>query len=397
LLATYDGLGSRVSTLESGTLRYYDWDGINVIQEKDGTNAVTERQVHGYAPIPSVGDIALMDKGGTPYVPVADQVGTTWGLLDSNATIASYYEYDAFGVSRGVSESVSNLYRFGTKRLDADPGLYHFIARQYEADLGRFGSRDPLGPYPQHLYEYCRDAPIGRVDPTGLWDKWDVHQDATKMLAHSYCFFELEYARKAGECCRHVDETGFLGLAPIMSRAAQEWHFDMTPSESIDWGPSDTRFNHYLKSFDSAVAEARTNPCDLDKAVCLLGEALHPAQDWFAHGNWYTVYSSAASVLPALAQLLGLPWKRHPPGFDTPGLDYNGPDGVPVIPLAEQVGWVEAEGQYAPTYGSRRILSTHDRTVLIMRAFLEQIGDQARTTLTGSPEMPGGWCSPTYM
>jgi len=43
----YDGLGSRVSTLESGTLTYYDWDGINVIQEKDATNAVTDRQVHG--------------------------------------------------------------------------------------------------------------------------------------------------------------------------------------------------------------------------------------------------------------------------------------------------------------------------------------------------------------
>jgi hypothetical protein len=64
LLATYDGLGSRVSTLESGTLRYYDWDGINVIQEKDATNAETERQVHGYAPIPTVGDIALTDRGG---------------------------------------------------------------------------------------------------------------------------------------------------------------------------------------------------------------------------------------------------------------------------------------------------------------------------------------------
>ena len=34
----YDGMASRVSTLESIGLTYYDWDGINVIQEKDATN-----------------------------------------------------------------------------------------------------------------------------------------------------------------------------------------------------------------------------------------------------------------------------------------------------------------------------------------------------------------------
>ncbi|MCD6365649.1 MAG: hypothetical protein J7M14_07210 [Planctomycetes bacterium] len=67
----YDGLASRVCTVESGGFAYYDWDGINVLQEKDGAGSVTERQVHGYAPIVSVGDIAQMDKSGTVYVPTA--------------------------------------------------------------------------------------------------------------------------------------------------------------------------------------------------------------------------------------------------------------------------------------------------------------------------------------
>ena len=114
----YDGMASRVSTLESIGLTYYDWDGINVIQEKDGANTVTDRQVHGYAPIVSVGDIAMMDKSDTPYVPVSDQVGTIWNLADSSAALADSYTYDAFGVNRGASESVANRYRFGTKRLD---------------------------------------------------------------------------------------------------------------------------------------------------------------------------------------------------------------------------------------------------------------------------------------
>ena len=120
-----------------------------MIQEKNAGNTVTDRQVHGYAPIASVGDIAVLDKSGTAYVPVSDQVGTIWDLLNSSAGVANSYEYDAFGVDRGVDETVTNRYRFGTKRLDADTDLYHFIARQYEARIGGFLARETQTGYGQ--------------------------------------------------------------------------------------------------------------------------------------------------------------------------------------------------------------------------------------------------------
>jgi RHS repeat-associated protein len=148
---------------------------------------VTDRQVHGYAPIRSVGDIALMDKVGTPYVFAADLVGTTACLLDSAAAVTSSYTYDAFGVGRTVSETVSNLYRFGTRRLDTDSGLYHFIARQYAPEEGRFVTRDLRVPGPSYRY---LSGPLRRVDPRGsqpydpeevfndcLLDKYDVLLD----------------------------------------------------------------------------------------------------------------------------------------------------------------------------------------------------------------------------
>jgi len=184
----YDGLASRVSTLESGGLTYYDWDSINVVQEKDADGDVTDRQVHGYAPIFSVGDIALMDKSGTPYVPVSDQVGTTWNLVNSTAAKANSYAYDAFGVARSASETVSNLYRFGTKRLDVAPALYHFIAREYGARLGRFASIDLLGRRLTWYvrfgstaagymacygpYGYAGGRPTSVADPLGLVPQW---------------------------------------------------------------------------------------------------------------------------------------------------------------------------------------------------------------------------------
>jgi RHS repeat-associated protein len=163
-------MASRVSTLESIGLTYYDWDGINVIQEKDASNSVADRQLHGYAPIVSVGDIVLIDKGaGGAFVPIADQVGTIWNLIDDSAAVANSYVYDAFGGGRGMVEAIPSLFRFGTKRLAVDLSLYHFIARQYEASLARFISGDPLSSHQQsRQYTYAGSHPTAAVDPVGL-------------------------------------------------------------------------------------------------------------------------------------------------------------------------------------------------------------------------------------
>ncbi len=201
----YDGLASRVSTLESSGFTYYDWDAINVLQEKDGQGSVTSRQVHGYAPITNVGDIALMDMAGTPYVVLADQVGTTSNLLDATGAKANSYTYDAFGVARSVSETVPNRYRFGTKRLDPDPALYHFIARQYDAHVGLHASRERLGGVCASCspYSYVSNMPLSVVDPSGLWKI--KRADAGQAEARS-------------ECCDTI-----AGLAAIIGLDAGSW------------------------------------------------------------------------------------------------------------------------------------------------------------------------------
>jgi len=99
----YDGMASRTELVDgTGTTRY-TWDGIRVLKTEDGEGALRQRQVHGYSPIASVGDMALMESAaGDPYVPDADQVGTIWNLLDSAAAKANAYTYDAFGVARSA-------------------------------------------------------------------------------------------------------------------------------------------------------------------------------------------------------------------------------------------------------------------------------------------------------
>jgi len=94
----YDGLASRVAKVDSTGTTYYAWDGINVLKTEDEQGSLRQRQVHGYAPITSVGDIALMEISDAVYIPVSDQPGTIWYLLDSTASKANSYTYDAFGV-----------------------------------------------------------------------------------------------------------------------------------------------------------------------------------------------------------------------------------------------------------------------------------------------------------
>ncbi|MFO7955869.1 MAG: RHS repeat-associated core domain-containing protein [Candidatus Brocadiia bacterium] len=193
----YNGEASRMSLSDSGGTTYYTWDGIRVLTTEDEEGALRQRQVHGQPPggIPSVGDIALIESAaGDAYVPTADQVGTVWNLLDGSAAVANSYEYDAFGIGRAASETFANRYRFGTKRLDEDTELYHFIARQYMPVVGRFLSRDPVRRYvrtsrhrhrrwrtrgqtvrdvsqaiaPQGPYIYSKAAPLSWVDIYGL-------------------------------------------------------------------------------------------------------------------------------------------------------------------------------------------------------------------------------------
>jgi len=164
----YDGLAMRASMVDSRGTTYYTWDGIRVLTTRAGDGSLKHRQVHGNSPVPSVGDIALMEILGVSYVPDADQVGTLWQVLDGSGNLANSYAYDAFGVSRSVTEAVANPFRYGGKPLDADPALYHFIARQYDAILARFLTRDPLRRLGLvNPYLYVSNRPVTKTDPSG--------------------------------------------------------------------------------------------------------------------------------------------------------------------------------------------------------------------------------------
>jgi RHS repeat-associated protein len=99
-------------------------------------------------------------------------------LVDTNGDAVERYLYDAYGRVTVYDEawsntrsesSYANVVLYTGRERDAETGLYHYRHRSYEAELGRFASRDPLGYKAcMNLTEYTFDSPTNRTDAKGL-------------------------------------------------------------------------------------------------------------------------------------------------------------------------------------------------------------------------------------
>jgi len=101
---------------------------------------------------------------------LTDALGSVYGLADDGAALRARFGYDVYGARTAISEEIGT--RWGlTGRTHAADGPAYYRARWYEAALGTFASRDPLGPEwgPPPPYGYADGAPTMRRDPLGLF------------------------------------------------------------------------------------------------------------------------------------------------------------------------------------------------------------------------------------
>ncbi len=100
-------------------------------------------------------------------------------LTNSSAAIVERYAYSAYGVPTITNASgtllpigsVDNRYLYTGREWDQTLSLYHYRARMYDANLGRFASRDHIGySLSREQYHYCRGLAPKRTDPSGLQD-----------------------------------------------------------------------------------------------------------------------------------------------------------------------------------------------------------------------------------
>jgi RHS repeat-associated protein len=77
----------------------------------------------------------------------ADGNGNVTMLINSYQAIVAKYLYDPFGNTLSLSGSLAeaNTYRFSSKELNDNAGLYYYLYRYYDPNLQRWPNRDPLG------------------------------------------------------------------------------------------------------------------------------------------------------------------------------------------------------------------------------------------------------------
>jgi RHS repeat-associated protein len=187
----------------------YIYDGMRVIQERDnsaGTPTVSYTRGSDLSgSLEGAGGIGGLlarssDFNGrtkawdTSLFYHADGNGNLTYLETSAQGLGASYRYDAYGNTLASSGSYAgaNTYRFSSKMIDADSGLYYYGYRWYAPNLQRWVNRDPYGEIGFHIlrgssidalmhithlfqhqagpnaYPFVRSNPLNSTDAYGL-------------------------------------------------------------------------------------------------------------------------------------------------------------------------------------------------------------------------------------
>jgi RHS repeat-associated protein len=163
-----DAFNRRVGKRVNGTLVVgwiYD-DQLRIVAETDGSGAVTKRFV--YASRPNVPDYMIWS--GSTYRIIVDNLGSPRYVVEATAgTLAQAITYDDFGFVIADTRPGFLPFGFAGGLYDPDTRLVRFGARDYDAQVGRFVSKDPtlFAGGDTNLYGYVLDDPINLIDPLG--------------------------------------------------------------------------------------------------------------------------------------------------------------------------------------------------------------------------------------
>ncbi|NPC83478.1 hypothetical protein HPC49_35300 [Pyxidicoccus fallax] len=166
-----DAANRRVGKRVNGSLTQgFLYDGqLRIVAELDGAGNVVSRFVYGTkAHSPD-----YMLKGGVTYRFVSDHLGSPRLLVNTaNGSVAQTLAYDVWGNVLVDSNPGFQPFGFAGGLYDSDTKLTRFGARDYDAEAGRWTTKDPIrfAGGDSNLYAYVGSKPVGSIDPTGLYD-----------------------------------------------------------------------------------------------------------------------------------------------------------------------------------------------------------------------------------
>ncbi len=164
----HDPMGRRIAKQVNGvTVEKYLWGGATtLLAVYDGGGSLRDRYIYADGRLP-----VAMDRGGSRYYLLTDQVGTVRAVADATGAVVKRVDYDSFGNVLADSNPGFPLpFGFAGGLHDRDTGLVRFGARDYDPAIGRWTAKDPIdfAGGDENLGAYCGNDSVNFIDPKGL-------------------------------------------------------------------------------------------------------------------------------------------------------------------------------------------------------------------------------------
>ena len=200
---SYDGLGRRVQIIEKEnnvevSNKRFVWIGAEIAEERDSSGANVVKRFYAQG-------VSCLQPSAFSLYFTRDHLGSIREVTDSTGAIRARYDYSPYGIRSKVSGDLDCDFGFTGHYYHQASGLNLTHFRVYNADLGRWLSKDPIGEDGGlNLYAYVANNPVNYVDPFGLCrNKGESFKDCLERKAKEFYGDSLDY----------VDMLGFYGLA----------------------------------------------------------------------------------------------------------------------------------------------------------------------------------------
>ncbi len=164
---------------------YFNWDTnpLEAWQVASSTSSSTIYEPGIDQPLAEIGN-----SGSVAFFYEQDWLGNVVLLTNAQGQVSESYSYDVWGkvtAKDGAGQPVQtpqSRFLFTGREFDTETGLYHYRARAYSAELGRFLQTDPIDfdAGDVNLFRYVGNQPMDFIDAFGLAEHISGARNSTR-------------------------------------------------------------------------------------------------------------------------------------------------------------------------------------------------------------------------
>ena len=146
--------------LQVNSDKKYLWDGVEIAEERSADGSAVLRRFYSQG---------FVDTDGTVLYYTRDHLGSIRGLTDSAQAVRARYDYDPYGRISKIQGDRDSFFGYTGHQWHEATGLIFPYYRSYDANLGKWASRDPIGERGGiNLFGYVENNPVNSIDISGL-------------------------------------------------------------------------------------------------------------------------------------------------------------------------------------------------------------------------------------